>query len=92
MNWLKEVIAHLGEPRFAYPDGVRLGDRHRRCWVWFADEVNHNVAIDRSGRWTEVHAGGKGGHVRLTLANEPNDAQMHAVCTLVGLLPEVPRG
>ncbi|WP_431728616.1 hypothetical protein [Verrucosispora sp. TAA-831] len=87
-TWLDEVNAQLGDPYLAAPEGIDLGDRTRRHWLWFPAGVNHNIAIDRYGpSQYEVIAGGRLGAVRWYGHTEPTDDQLRALCTLVGLLP-----
>lgn len=85
MKWLEEITEKLGEPRIKVPDETRLGDGiRRRCWVWFPNNVNHSVKIDRQhGRYTytaQAHSGGR--DVEVTQATEPTDDEMRAVLRL----------
>lgn len=90
--WLEELIALRGEPAVNYFEPVNLGDRERRCWVWFLAGVNHSVAVDRLRRANypfRVSVAAANRYAQLHLQDEPTDADMRPLLVLVGLLPEV---
>lgn len=87
MTWLEEVVAHRGSPKVDLTD-VQLGDRSRSCWVWFLNERNHSVTIDRfTAREWRAAANAPGRSAIWTGDTEPADAQMRTLCATVGLIP-----
>lgn len=90
-TWLEAVTARLGEPSIAVADEVNLGDLRRRCWVWFVDGENHNIAVDRKGPLLHVQAGAPHRRCGLWTTSEPTDEEMRVACRYVGLL-EADRG
>ena len=45
-TWVEQATAQFGEPDIAFPEPVVRFGLNRRCWVWFVDGHNFNVAID----------------------------------------------
>lgn len=89
-GWLAELTAKYGEPRFAHPFAVDLGDRKRECWVWFPDGQNHNLGIDQfRDRWV-IRSARPGGCGELTVRGKdrPSDAAIRSVLVTAGLLAE----
>lgn len=78
-TWLEQATARFGEPSVAIDKPRDLGDRIRRCWVWFVDGQNYNLAIDderpHRGRF-HTTAGGPGRHAELWTDAEPTDAEI----------------
>ena len=79
MTWLDDITAAIGEPRVCVDTEQRSVSTYRRCWVWFPNNINHNIKIDREGGRYVL---GVGSHVRgapqveVTLAAEPTDQQV----------------
>jgi hypothetical protein len=88
-EWLDELTAKYGEPRVGFPVPVNLGDRKRRCWVWFPGGKNHNICIDQfADRW-QVLAGAPGRSINLQLydhGREPDDSDIRNVLVTAGML------
>jgi hypothetical protein len=93
LDWLPKMIdritEHLGVPaRIAVIDPVRLGEKHRRCWVWFPGNVNHNVCVDQHPRhWVVMSSNHRGCRVELTTSGPPTALQAENVLVLTGCLP-----
>ena len=84
MTWLETAIASFGDPHLAFPEPIGLGDRKRRCWLFFVDGQNFNLAIDDERG--SVHglvrttAASPGRHAYIVGDDEPDDANLHAIC------------
>lgn len=85
-TWLEDVTAKLGRPSFAQPVEVQFGYLSRRCWVWFVDGGNHNVAIERHGRGIVIRAATPHRRCELYTQQEPTDLEIRTACVFVGLL------
>lgn len=86
-KWLEEVIDHVGLPSFARNNPVNLGYMTRRCWVWFLNGENHNLAIEQHGARFKVVSGGPGRRCELWTDQEPTDEEVRTACRFVALLP-----
>lgn len=94
-DWLTvidEVVAELGEPKVAVTEPQLLhrerGDCRRRCWVWFPNNINHNIAVDQYARdlWEITAASHAGTRTTFVRKGEPSASQMRAVLVLAGVL------
>jgi hypothetical protein len=78
-SWLDQAVECFGEPHIALPEPVIRFDLNRRCWVWFVDGQNFNVAIDqlRPDRF-KVTANSPGRLAEIYTKAEPTDAELRS--------------
>ena len=79
-TWLDVAVERFGEPRIAFPEPRNLGHYTRRCWVWFVDGQNFNIALDVEGSRVHTSAGSPGRRVELYTNGEPADAEIRGLC------------
>lgn len=77
MTWLDVATAAFGEPAIAFPEPTRTG---RRCWAWFVDGENFNIAIDVEYGRVCTSANSPGRHAKLYGTADPSDADLQAMC------------
>lgn len=78
MTWLDIATAAFGEPAIAFPEPIRTG---RRCWAWFVNGHNFNLALDVDGERIFTSANSPGRHAQLWTFGDPTDADLQAICT-----------
>jgi hypothetical protein len=81
-TWLDQAIERFGEPFIAIPDAVIRPGLNRRCWGWFVDGQNYNLAIDREDTGFRVTGGAPYRHARIWTSTEPTDSEIRSVLDL----------
>lgn len=79
-TWIGQAAARFGEPSIAFPEPIIRAGMNRRCWVWFVDGQNFNVAIDeQTGGRFKTTAGSPGRHGYLYTDGDPADTEIRAL-------------
>jgi hypothetical protein len=81
VSWIEQATAAFGEPSIAFPEPIIRADMNRRCWVWFVDDRNFNLAIDREYSGFRVSANSPGRHVKIWTDGEPTDDDIRSALT-----------
>lgn len=78
MTWIERATAVFGEPSIAFPKPIIRGDLNRRCWAWFVDGQNFNLAIDLDYNGFCISANAPRRHVKIWTQGEPTDADIRS--------------
>lgn len=80
-TWLDVAVERFGEPAIAFPEAIIRFDLTRRCWVWFVDGHNYNLALDVDHRGAvKLSVNGPRRHVQLHSAEDLADTDIRAAC------------
>lgn len=74
------ATAAFGEPSIAIPEPVIRPGLNRRCWAWFVDGQNFNIAIDVDRGRVRTSANSPGRQASLYGDNDPTDDDLQAIC------------
>ncbi len=80
MTWLDIATAAFGEPSIAFPEPVIRPWMNRRCWAWFVDGQNFNLAIDVEHGRVHTSANSPGRHAKLYTDADPTDVDLQFIC------------
>jgi hypothetical protein len=92
-TWFDQAVERFGEPFIAIPEAVIRPGLNRRCWGWFVDGHNYNLAIDQEDTGFRTTGGSPYRHARIWTSAEPTDAEIRSVLDLAwpGFRSEVAR-